>query len=75
MDRTFVKDQAIEECSNNKRCVGIEYLGEKFGRKFFAACLDSIYTSTFWNKNQKSNTLLLKRLSHGKCARMKQSDT
>ena len=44
----------MDECSKNKRCVGIEFaqLVENVGR-LFRLCLDSIYKSTAWDKYEK----------------------
>ena len=54
-DRKFAKQNAKEECSKNKRCVGIETIGEKdkddpYGGNIYKLCLDSIYRSTDWDK-------------------------
>ena len=45
---------AMDECSKNKRCVGIEFavLVENV-RRLFKLCLDSIYKSTAWDKYEK----------------------
>ena len=47
-DRELTRPNAMDECSNNKRCVGIEQ--QIVGYKL---CLDSIYKSTAWNKYEK----------------------
>lgn len=67
-DRILEINQAKEECSKNWRCVGIEpyYLKElPFPR--FKLCLDSIYTSTTWDKYKNlKNHVLKKSEMHGK---------
>ena len=58
----------MDECSKNKRCVGIEFaqLVENVGR-LFRLCLDSIYKSTAWDKYEKlTNKVLKKANNYGK---------
>ena len=50
-----------DECSKNKRCVGIEPLADK-GQTFFKLCLDSIYRSTAWDEYERSNNQVLKKV-------------
>ena len=47
-------DYAMEECSEKRRCVGIEYVSSVWTprglNKLYKFCLDAIYTSTAWDK-------------------------
>ena len=53
----------MDECSKNKRCVGIE----SYDEHFFIPCLDSIYKSTAWDKYEKStNQIFRKANNYGK---------
>ena len=55
-DRELTRPNAMDECSNNKRCVGIEQ--QIVGYKL---CLDSIYKSTAWDKYEKLTNLVFKK--------------
>ena len=55
-DRELTRPNAMDECSKNKRCVGIEQ--QIVGYKL---CLDSIYKSTAWDKYEKSTKFSLKK--------------
>ena len=57
-DRRFNINHAKEECSKNQRCVGIETYKDT---SKFALCLDSIYTSTGWEKYQNVTRYLYKK--------------
>ena len=74
-ERRFVIDQAMDECSKNKRCLGIEKVEGRFFRKgitLFRACLDSIYASTAWDKYENRTNQLFKKISsHGKYTPLK----
>ena len=61
-ERILTSQNAKDECSKNKRCVGIEPLGiiEPLNQRF-KICLDSIYRSTAWDKYEKSNNQVLKK--------------
>lgn len=71
-DRTFVIGQAMEECSKNKRCIGIEKIEghvtlfkntkQPAQITVFKACLDSIYHSTAWDKYENSTSQLFKKV-------------
>ena len=69
--RKFTKQNAKEDCSQNKRCVGIETIGEKdkddpYGGDVFKLCLDSIYQSTARDKyNNLDSRVLQKEASYG----------
>ena len=60
-DRKFTKQNAKEECSKNKRCVGIEFAGVDDNYERFKLCLDSIYKSTAWDKYEKLTNLVFKK--------------
>ena len=61
-DRVMTRLNAMDECSKNKRCVGIENV-----EGYFIPCLDSIYRSTAWDKYKKpSNQVFKKAESYGK---------
>ena len=58
----------MDECSKNKRCVGIEFaeFNDDTGR-LFIPCLDSIYKSTAWDKYEKlTNKYYKKQNNYGK---------
>ena len=61
---------AKDECSKYKRCVGIEFNEtDKNGARKFKLCLDSIYSITAWyNYERNVNQLLKKKDSYGKCS-------
>ena len=69
----FEKQNAKHECSANRRCVGIEpsYEGEgsfDHDASLFKLCLDSIYSSTAWDKYEKLvKTVFKKTTSWGMC--------
>ena len=54
----------MDECSKNKKCVGIEFA--KIGRRgsLFKPCLDAIYKSTAWDKYEKSTNNFFKKASN-----------
>ena len=63
-ERPFDISNAKEECSKNPRCVGIEYVGDK---QSYFMCLDSIYTSTAFDKYNDPYRYLYRKLeNHGK---------
>ena len=64
-DRLLLRLNAMDECSKNKICVGIEF--EQFN--LFKLCLDSIYKSTAWDKYEKlTNQVFKKANNYGKYA-------
>ena len=66
--RELVIDAAKDECSKNRRCVGIEHVKDqhRFGTKTFILCLDATYTSTAWDKYENSTNILFRKTgSHG----------
>ena len=62
-DLTFDIGRAFDECSENRRCVGIEHIRTSGPKKSFVACLDSIYTSTASDKYNGLTNQLLKKVS------------
>ena len=53
---------AKDECSKNKRCVGIESFFDYYDEEtYFKLCLDSIYRSTAWDKYEESKNQILKK--------------
>ena len=56
-------DQAKEACANKKRCVGIEESTDSaWSGPFWSICLDSIYTSTAYDKYEHLTKRLLKKV-------------
>ena len=55
----------MDECSKNKRCVGIEFarFDDDTGRMFIP-CLDSIYKSTAWDKYKKMTKKVFKKANN-----------
>ena len=65
-DRRFDMNHAKEECSKNKRCVGIESLRVQ-SKLFFNLCLDSIYKSLAWDRYENITNYLYKKVdTYGK---------
>ena len=65
-ERRFAIDQAMDECSKNKRCLGIEKVEDQFfsfGITLFRVCMDSIYTSIAWDKYENRTNQLFKKIS------------
>ena len=63
-DKILTLAKAKSECSENKRCVGIEYMGDKYNdddTAHFRICLDAIYSSTAWDKYEDFTGKLLKK--------------
>ena len=58
-DRVMTRLNAMDECSKNKRCVGIENAVDEPTK--FMPCLDSIYKSTAWDKYEKLTNLVFKK--------------
>ena len=58
-DRDLDIIHAKEECSKNQRCVGIERRPE-----FFNLCLDSIYTSTAFDKYKTIENYVYKKMQN-----------
>ena len=64
-DRKLMSQRnAKDECSENRRCIGIESFNDKFGSTFFSPCLDSIYRPTIWDKKGGA---FKKAEGYGKC--------
>ena len=65
-DGIMTIDYAQEECSKNQRCVGIEYVFSSWTdrglKKFYQFCLDSIYTSTAWDKYENITNQVYKKV-------------
>ena len=64
---------AKDECSKNKRCVGIESYFDYYDEEtYFKLCLDSIYRSTAWDKyNKLAQRVFKKAENYGKYATQK----
>lgn len=63
-DQMFTIAKAKAECSKTKRCVGIEYVGDKYNdedENHFKVCMDAIYSSTAWVKYENLTSKLLKK--------------
>ena len=72
--RPFNKQNAKYECSVNRRCTGIKPYGWDNDIKImrFQLCLDSIYTSAAWDKNDKEvDKVFKKATSYGMCTSLK----
>ena len=72
-DRLLTRLNAMDECSKNKRCVGIELVEEQeivleYAGRLFKPCIDSTYKSTARDKYEKlTNKIFKKASNYGKC--------